>query len=102
MATYNGYEVYPQAIRLRSPNFTAHGKTLEDARGSLKTALAAAGSPWGDDHFGKQFEKGYLPLMEAVLKRLDEAAKALYELRTGLDLVATRYEEAERQSTIRP
>ncbi|MFI6454068.1 hypothetical protein ACIBF6_21210 [Streptosporangium amethystogenes] len=102
MTTYNGYEVYPQAIRLRASAFTSHGKALEDARSRLKTTLAAAGSPWGDDHFGKQFEKGYLPLMEAVLQRLDEVSKAFYEIRTGLDLVATRYEEVERQSTIGP
>ncbi|MEV8633394.1 WXG100 family type VII secretion target [Streptosporangium sp. NPDC051023] len=102
MTTYNGYEVRPQALRRRATAFTSHAKTLEDAKARLKAALAAAGSPWGEDHYGRQFEKGYTPLMEAVLQRLGETSEALHEIKAGLDTMASCYEEAERQSTLGP
>ncbi|ACZ90099.1 WXG100 family type VII secretion target [Streptosporangium roseum] len=102
MVIYDGYEVDPQALRQRATAFTAAGTTLEDAKGRLKAALAAGGSPWGDDQYGKRFEKGYEPLMQAILQKLDESVEALHEIKRGLDVMATRYEEADRQSTVRP
>ncbi|WP_051864722.1 WXG100 family type VII secretion target [Streptosporangium roseum] len=102
MVIYDGYEVDPQALRQRATAFTSAGTSIEGAKGQLRAALAAGGSPWGDDQYGRQFEKGYEPLMKAILQKLDETAEALHEIKRGLDVMASRYEEVARQSTIRP
>lgn len=102
MVKYDGYEVDPQALRQRATAFTSAGTTLDGAKGRLKAALAAGGSPWGHDQYGKRFEEGYVPLMAAILQKLDESVEALHDIKRGLDVMASRYEEVERQSTIRP
>ncbi|AKJ10429.1 hypothetical protein ABB07_10480 [Streptomyces incarnatus] len=48
-------------LKQTAPHFHTHSQDLTKALNKLKTALAAAGSPWGDDKQGKEFHKVYGP-----------------------------------------
>ncbi|MEV6702853.1 hypothetical protein AB0M68_37960 [Streptomyces sp. NPDC051453] len=47
--------------RRQPPHFHTHSADLAKAPAKLKSVLAAAGSPWGDDKQGKQFHGHYGP-----------------------------------------
>ena len=60
-------------LKATAPHFHTHSSDLTKALTKLKTGLAAAGSPWGDDEQGKKFHEHYGP----HVKKMEEAAGIL-------------------------
>ncbi|MFC9529023.1 hypothetical protein ACFT38_00480 [Streptomyces sp. NPDC056975] len=60
-------------LKATAPHFHTHSTDLAKALTKLKTGLAAAGSPWGDDKQGKQFHGHYGP----NVKKMEHAAEIL-------------------------
>ncbi|MEW1866279.1 hypothetical protein AB0399_38885 [Streptomyces sp. NPDC088194] len=48
-------------LQTSAPQFLTHSSDLATALAKLQGGLAAAGSPWGGDDQGKQFEDQYVP-----------------------------------------
>ncbi|MFJ4920731.1 hypothetical protein [Streptomyces sp. NPDC088725] len=60
-------------LKATAPHFHTHSADLAKALTKLKTGLAAAGSPWGDDEQGKAFREHYGP----HVTKMEEAAGIL-------------------------
>ncbi|MFF9275406.1 hypothetical protein [Streptomyces griseosporeus] len=48
-------------IKATAPTFSEQSVALAHALTKLKTALSAAGAPWGDDEQGEKFHEAYGP-----------------------------------------
>jgi len=60
-------------LKATAPHFHTHSSDLAKALTKLKTGLAAAGSPWGDDEQGQKFHGQYGP----HVTKMEEAAGIL-------------------------
>ncbi|MFG2778216.1 hypothetical protein ACGFY7_10205 [Streptomyces prunicolor] len=60
-------------LKATAPHFHTHSSDLAKALTKLKTGLAAAGSPWGDDEQGQKFHENYGPHVQ----RMETAAGIL-------------------------
>ncbi|MET7542898.1 hypothetical protein [Streptomyces sp. NPDC005507] len=60
-------------LKATAPHFHTHSTELAKALTKLKTGLAAAGSPWGDDKQGMQFHGHY----GLNVKKMKHAAEIL-------------------------
>ncbi|MFI7339377.1 hypothetical protein ACIBUY_15730 [Streptomyces sp. NPDC050085] len=60
-------------LKATAPHFHTHSTDLAKALTKLKTGLAAAGSPWGDDEQGQKFHEHYGP----HVKKMETAAEIL-------------------------
>ena len=60
-------------LKATAPQFHTHSTDLSKALTKLKTALSAAGSPWGDDDQGTAFHKAYGP----HVKQMEQSAQIL-------------------------
>ncbi|GEM_PF-4693405 len=56
-----GYWVDSGQVRSAGRGFTDLGERLGEILQNLQSALAAEGNCWGNDAYGKAFEKDYLP-----------------------------------------
>lgn len=98
---YNGWEVHPQALRIRSEGFAACGDSLEAIRNALKELLGDD-SFLGNDEAGRTFrEKTYRPMLASIDKSLDDCAKNMHEIKKNLHKMAGNYEKADDASTVR-
>ncbi len=99
MATYNGYEVYPRQLRSRAVGYTTCGETVEAVKKTLQDRLGD-GAYIGDDEYAAAFLERYRPLLESVWTLLDHSARGLHDVRSGLDLMAATYEQANAASSL--
>ncbi|MFB7998978.1 WXG100 family type VII secretion target [Streptomyces sp. NPDC056002] len=60
-------------LKATAPHFHTHSTDLSKALTKLKTALSAAGSPWGGDDQGTAFHKAYGP----HVKQMEQSAQIL-------------------------
>ncbi|MGW2081085.1 WXG100 family type VII secretion target [Streptomyces sp. NPDC001939] len=60
-------------LKATAPHFHTHSTDLSKALTKLKTALSAAGSPWGGDEQGTAFHKAYGP----HVKKMEQSAQIL-------------------------
>ncbi|WP_037669240.1 WXG100 family type VII secretion target [Streptomyces griseus] len=60
-------------LKATAPHFHTHSSDLAKALTKLKSGLAAAGSPWGDDEQGQKFHACYGP----HVKKMEAAAGIL-------------------------
>ncbi|GAA3130975.1 hypothetical protein GCM10010521_16280 [Streptomyces rameus] len=69
-------------LKATAPHFHTHGTDLAKALTKLKTALQAAGSPWGDDEQGTEFHGHYGPLvtkMENAAGILSQGLESIHD-----------------------
>lgn len=64
-------------LQATAPKFLTHGSDLATALAKLQGSLAAAGSPWGADDQGKQFEDQYLPNVTSMTMAAEVLALGL-------------------------
>ncbi|MEV6481634.1 hypothetical protein [Streptomyces sp. NPDC051576] len=62
-------------IKRTAPHFSDQSVALAHALTKLKTALSAAGKPWGDDDQGTDFHKAYGP----HVKQLQQSTQILVD-----------------------
>ncbi|MFJ8821740.1 WXG100 family type VII secretion target [Streptomyces sp. NPDC102467] len=67
-------------LKATAPHFHTHSTDLAKALTKLRTSLAAAGSPWGDDKQGTEFHQSYGP----QVTKMENAAGILSQ---GLDSI---------------
>lgn len=67
-------------LKATAPHFQTHSTDLARALTKLRTALGAAGSPWGDDDQGTAFHKAYGP----HVTQLENAAQILTDGLAGI------------------
>uniref|UniRef100_A0AAU2VLJ0 WXG100 family type VII secretion target n=1 Tax=Streptomyces sp. NBC_00008 TaxID=2903610 RepID=A0AAU2VLJ0_9ACTN len=60
-------------LKATAPHFATHSQNLSKALTKLKSALGAAGSPWGDDEQGQKFQRHYGPHTQ----KMEHAAEVL-------------------------
>ncbi len=97
---YNGYQVYPKALRARATGFIMCGERVGDIHRRLATALGD-GEYLGTDEYSAAFLKNYQPLLDCVWKMMDNNAEGLHGVKETLDQMAAVYEEAEAVNTVR-
>ena len=74
-------------LKATAPHFHTHSTDLAKALTKLKSGLAAAGSPWGDDEQGTEFHKHYGPLvtkMENAAGILSQGLQSIHEAMTDM------------------
>jgi hypothetical protein len=74
-------------LKATAPQFQTHSADLAKALTKLKTALGAAGSPWGDDDQGTAFHKAYGPhvtQLENAARILTDGLASIHEAMTDM------------------
>lgn len=75
-------------LKKTAPHFQSHSHDLEKALTKLKTGLAAAGSPWGDDKQGNEFHKVYGPLVTKIEHAADILSQGLASIHDAMSDMA--------------
>ncbi|MFI5782294.1 hypothetical protein [Nocardia sp. NPDC051570] len=60
--------------------------SIQRTLGTLRAAVAAAGTPWGNDSFGNKFakgDKGYVAARDNLLVGIDQMASTFGEYASG-------------------
>lgn len=98
---YNGWEVHPQSLRIRSEGFATGGDALEEIKNALTEALGDDAF-LGHDEAGNAFRsKTYRPMLESISKTLTDCSKNMHEIKKNLRTMADNYEKADDASTVR-
>ncbi|MET7898958.1 WXG100 family type VII secretion target [Streptomyces mirabilis] len=71
-------------LKATAPHFHTHSTDLTKALTKLKTALSAAGSPWGDDDQGTAFHKAYSPHVKQIENASDILAQGLASIHEAM------------------
>ncbi|MET7566942.1 hypothetical protein ABZT04_00325 [Streptomyces sp. NPDC005492] len=74
-------------LKATAPHFQTHSTDLAKALTKLKTALGAAGSPWGDDDQGTAFHNAYGPhvtQMENAAQILTDGLASIHQAMTDM------------------
>ncbi|WP_433265599.1 WXG100 family type VII secretion target [Actinosynnema sp. CS-041913] len=91
-----GFEVDVPGLRRGGAQFSAAGDSLDGVFQALDGALQAEGQCWGGDESGQAFAKEYVPNSTATLDAFKNLAKALQDIRTGIDQSADAYEGSDQ------
>ncbi|MEU8031148.1 MULTISPECIES: WXG100 family type VII secretion target [unclassified Streptomyces] len=83
-------------LKQTAPHFHTHSTDLTKALTKLKTALAAAGSPWGDDKQGKEFHKVYGPNVTKIEKAATILAQGLASIEQAMTDMADGHIDNEQ------
>ena len=75
-------------LKKTAPQDQTHSQDLTKALTKLKTALAAAGSPWGDDKQGKEFHQAYGPNVTKIEHAADILAQGLASIHDAMSDMA--------------
>jgi hypothetical protein len=74
-------------LKATAPRFHTHSTDLSKAVTRLRTRLAAAGSPWGDDKQGREFHESYGPKvtkMENAAGILSQGLASIHDAMTDM------------------
>ncbi len=94
--TGGGFQVDVPGMRRGGAQFSASGDALDGVFQQLNGALQAEGQCWGGDESGQAFAKNYVPNSTATLDAFKNLAKALQDIRTGIDQSADTYEGVDQ------
>lgn len=83
-------------LKATAPHFHAHSHDLAKALTKLRTSLAAAGSPWGDDEQGTQFHGHYGPLVQRMESAADILAQGLQSIHDAMSDMADGHIDNEQ------
>jgi len=71
-------------LKATAPKFLTHSSDMATALTKLQKSLAAAGSPWGGDDQGKQFEDQYLPHVTSMTMAAEVLALGLASIHDAM------------------
>ena len=71
-------------IKATAPHFSHESVALAHALTKLKTALSAAGSPWGDDDQGTDFHHAYGPHVTQIEQSTQILVDGLASIHTAM------------------
>lgn len=71
-------------LQATAPKFLTHSSDLATALVKLQGDLAAAGSPWGADDQGKQFEDQYVPNVTSMTMAAEVLALGLASIHDAM------------------
>ena len=71
-------------LQATAPQFLTHSSDLATALAKLQGGLAAAGSPWGGDDQGKQFEDQYVPNVTSMTMAAEVLALGLASIHDAM------------------
>ncbi|CAL9674410.1 WXG100 family type VII secretion target [Saccharothrix sp. NPDC042600] len=91
-----GFQVDVAGMRRGAARFSAAGDSLTGVFEALNGALQAEGQCWGGDESGQAFAQQYVPNSTATLDAFKNLAKALQDIRTGVDESAAAYEGSDQ------
>ncbi|MFF7095359.1 WXG100 family type VII secretion target [Streptomyces rubradiris] len=83
-------------LKATAPHFHTHGSNLAKALARLKSGLAAAGSPWGDDEQGTEFHKHYGPLVTKLENATGVLAEGLQSIHDAMSDMADGHIDNEQ------
>ncbi|MBJ7003742.1 hypothetical protein JG491_27350 [Streptomyces sp. CRPSP2-6A1] len=75
-------------LKKTAPHFHTHSHDLAKALTKLKSGLADAGSPWGDDKQGGEFHKAYGPLVTKIENAASVLAQGLASIHDAMSDLA--------------
>lgn len=91
-----GFDVSVSGLRRGAGQYGAASDSLDGVMQALNSALQAEGQCWGGDESGQAFAKEYVPNSEATLEAFENLAKALGDIRTGVEQTADAYEGSDQ------
>ena len=71
-------------LQATAPKFLTHSSDLARALAKLQGSLTAAGSPWGADDQGKQFEDQYVPNVTSMTMAAEILALGLASIHDAM------------------
>jgi hypothetical protein len=83
-------------IKATAPHFQHQSVALAHALTKLKTALSAAGSPWGDDDQGTAFHKAYGPHVTQIEHSTQILVDGLASIHTAMTDMADGHIDNEQ------
>ncbi|WLW52852.1 hypothetical protein [Streptomyces sp. YU58] len=83
-------------IKATAPHFEHESVALAHALTKLRTALAAAGSPWGDDDQGTAFHQAYGPHVTQIEHAAQILVDGLASIHTAMVDMADGHIDNER------
>ncbi|MER7454580.1 WXG100 family type VII secretion target [Nocardia beijingensis] len=90
------FSVDPDKLRDHAPRFDAIGADVAATVRKLRTTLAGAGEPWGNDDAGRAFAESYVPEHQRTMADLDSLVEALQQAGTDLRNLAENFENQDR------
>lgn len=91
-----GFDVSVPGLRRGAGQFGAAGDALDGVMQALDSALRAEGQCWGGDESGQAFAKQYVPNSQATSEAFRNLAKALDDIRVGVEQTADAYEGSDQ------
>ena len=97
----SGFEIDTDAVRSIAGQIAAQGDAAAQVVMRLRSALEAAGEPWGTEEIGKKFGHGYTGQVNQSFPALASLGSALAGIANGLVAQAQAHEQVESAVTQR-
>ena len=98
-ASGTGFEIDTAAVRSIAGQIAAQGTAAAEVVTRLRSALQAAGEPWGTEEIGKKFGHGYTSQANQSFPALASLGAALAGVANGLVAQAAAHEQVETAIT---
>ncbi|MEV6335250.1 hypothetical protein AB0M12_11105 [Nocardia vinacea] len=85
----------PAALRARAPEHERIAADVAATVQTLRKALSAEGTPWGDDDAGRAFAQSYLPEHKQTMDDLDSLVEVLRQSGSDLRQLANNLEDID-------
>ncbi|WP_040790497.1 WXG100 family type VII secretion target [Nocardia paucivorans] len=91
-------KVDPEILRASRPAVAQAADKVLSVLNAAKSAIEAEGECWGGDEIGTKFAEKYKPGAEEGMKGIDLLSRAITAIATGIDEVATDFENQDQQN----
>lgn len=98
-ASGSGFEIDTAAVRSIAAQIAAQGNAAAEVVTRLRSALQAAGEPWGTEEIGKKFGHGYTSQVNQSFPALASLGSALAGIANGLVAHAEAHDKVEAAVT---
>jgi uncharacterized protein YukE len=93
----NGFEADPAKLAQHAADFPGYADQVGAIHAELRSALAAAGSCWGDDAAGQSFAGAHVPSANGTLDQLSALPGRLTDVGDRFTTTAAGYQQADER-----
>ncbi len=91
-------EVDPAKLKSASTQMAGVGKQVQQIVDDLKAAIAGKGEPWGNDSYGSEFSKNYVPGRDALITGGGNMATSVNSYADGMSKASDNFRNSEQTS----